>query len=249
MAHDMWNSDPPLPRAGGTKGGTMRSMLLQRCRARAGAAALVAFAFAGCETSPSAPTPAERLLASTAGGLPTEPAYVDGRTVTITALEAPRASALPGRAEADLYLVAYPTNPTTIAGPITPFTTGAGLGDPSYWQSLGITSLPQCDPCNHEGTPQTDADDFHDHVLDSAPTTVGFSPLWHVFLVFPAYNGVLAHDQTVSAAYATRLPAKSESAVDALLADKLADGSPIAVEFDTGGFFLCAVVNANAANH
>ena len=92
--------------------------------------------------------------------------------------------------------------------------------------------------------------DFHDHVLDSMPGNPGhgeFSPLWHVFLVIPAYNGNAAHDDAVGAAYAAALPTTSEAAVDALLAKTLGDGSPVAVEIDTHFYFLCAVVSPTAA--
>ncbi len=185
-----------------------------------------------------------------AGGIPHEPAYVNGITVTITALEVPRASTLPQQAQADFFQVVYPVNPFTVTGPgpITPFTP-VPMPDPVYWASLGISSTPQCEPCNHEGTPQIDADDYHDHVLDSMPTTVGYRPIWHVFLVFPAYTDNPTHNQAVNARYATHLPATSEQAVLSLLADKLSSGEPVAIKFDTGVFFLCAIVSSNAAGH
>lgn len=183
------------------------------------------------------------------GSIPHEQAYVNGQVVTITAIDVPRASVLPNQAQADFFQVVYPVNPFTVAGPINPFTTGTGLGDVVYWQSLGIPTFPQCNPCNHEGTPQIDADDFHDHVLDSMPTNVGFRPIWHVFLVFPKYTGDPMHDQAVNVQYASHLPATSESAVVRLLAARLSDGSAVAAVTDTGVFFLCAVVSSNAAGH
>ena len=160
-----------------------------------------------------------------------EPAYVDGQTVTINAIDVPNRA--PSEAQADFYLVVYPTN----------------------WQALGLAP-PQCDPCDHEGN-GIDFTDFHDHVLDSMPSAPGhgeYSPLWHVNLVLPAYTWVLglpaddAHDAAVSAAYAAQIPAKSEAAVDGLLGSKLPDGSPVAIEVDTGFYFLCAVVNQHAVH-
>jgi hypothetical protein len=69
-----------------------------------------------------------------------------------------------------------------------------------------------------------------------------------VHLVVPAFNGDANHDAAVSAAYAAHLPAKSETAVDALIATTLAGGAPVAIEIDTHFYFLCAVVGTNAAH-
>jgi hypothetical protein len=157
-----------------------------------------------------------------------EPAYVNGKTVTINAIELSQNA--PAQAQADLYLVVYPIG----------------------WEALGVAP-PQCNPCDHGGDGVT-FDDFHDHVLDSIPSDPGhgeFRTLWHVFAVAPAYSvltgGDPANDDAVAAAYASHLPAKSEAAVDALLALTLPDGSPVAVEIDTDSYFLCAVVNQKAA--
>jgi hypothetical protein len=157
-----------------------------------------------------------------------EPAYVNGRTVTINAIEVSQNA--PHQAQADLYLVVYPIG----------------------WEALGVAP-PQCNPCDHGGDGVT-FDDFHDHVLDSIPSDPGhgeFRTLWHVFAVAPAYSfitgGDPANDDAVAAAYASHLPAKSEAAVDALLDLTLPDGSPVAVEIDTDSYFLCAVVNRHAA--
>jgi hypothetical protein len=116
---------------------------------------------------------------------------------------------------------------------------------------LGRVGLPapQCNPCDHQGN-GIDVTDFHDHVLDSIPGWPGhgeFSPLWHVFLIVPAYTGDPAHDAAVNAAYAAQLPTRSEDAVDALLETRLGDGSPVAAEIDLHFYFLCSVVSANAA--
>jgi len=157
-----------------------------------------------------------------------EPAYFNGKTVTINAIELPQHAPL--QAQADLYLVVYPID----------------------WEELGVAP-PQCNPCDH-GEDGIGFDDFHDHVLDSIPSDPGhgeFRTLWHVFAVAPAYSfitgGDPANDDAVAAAYASHLPAKSEAAVDALVALTLPDGSPVAVEIDTNSYFLCSVVNRKAA--
>jgi hypothetical protein len=95
-------------------------------------------------------------------------------------------------------------------------------------------SPPQCNPCVHNGNPI-----YHDHVLDSIPSDPGhgeFNALWHVFVIRPA-NSLPA----TQAAYAARLPMTSEAAVDAAIA------AGVAQEIDTGGYFLCSIVNAHAA--
>ena len=157
-----------------------------------------------------------------------EQAYVNGRTVTINAIEVSQNA--PPQAQADLYLVIYPIE----------------------WEALGVAP-PQCNPCDHGGD-GIGFDDFHDHVLDSIPSDPGhgeFRTLWHVFAVVPAYSfitgGDPANDDAIAAAYASQLPAKSETAVDVLVDSTLPDGSPVAVEIDTDSYFLCAVVNRRAA--
>jgi len=95
-------------------------------------------------------------------------------------------------------------------------------------------SPPLCNPCFHNGNAI-----FHDHVLDSIPSAPGhgeFNPLWHVFVIRPA-NSLPA----TQAAYAARLPMTSEAAVDAAIA------AGVAQEIDTGGYFLCSIVNTHAA--
>ena len=157
-----------------------------------------------------------------------EPAYFNGNSVTINAIELSQHAPL--QAQADLYLVVYPIG----------------------WEELGVAA-PQCNPCDH-GEDGIGFDDFHDHVLDSIPSDPGhgeFRTLWHVFAVAPAYSfitgGDPANDDAVAAAFASHLPAKSEAAVDALVALTLPDGSPVAVEIDTNSYFLCSVVNRKAA--
>jgi hypothetical protein len=157
-----------------------------------------------------------------------EPAYFNGKTVTMNAIELTQNAPL--QAQADLYLVVYPIG----------------------WEGLGIAP-PQCNPCDHEGD-GIDFFDFHDHVLDSIPSDPGhgeFRTLWHVFGVAPAYSFVTggdpAKDDEIGKAFAKQLPAKSESEVDALVDSTLPDGTPVAIEVDTGSYFLCAIVNRKAA--
>jgi hypothetical protein len=153
-----------------------------------------------------------------------EPAYYNDTTVTINAIEVKQNPTQ--QAQADFYEVVYPIG----------------------WESLGI-GTPHCHPCDHEGN-GIDFTDYHDHVLDSIPSSPGhgeFSPLWHVFVVLPAYTGNAIHDALVTTAYAAHLPATSEAAVEALVAATLPDGSPVAIEIDTHFYFLCAVVNPHAA--
>jgi hypothetical protein len=159
-----------------------------------------------------------------------EPAYVNGKTVTINAIDVPNHA--PSQAQADFYQVVYPFYP---------------IG----WHDLGLAP-PQCNPCDHEGN-GIDPTDFHDHILDSMPSSSGngeFSPLWHVFVVVPAYSfiagGDPANDAAVNAAYASHIPTTSEAAVDNLLGATV-NGAPVAIEIDTDFYFLCAVVNTHAA--
>jgi hypothetical protein len=151
-----------------------------------------------------------------AGGPPAyEPAYFNNRTVTINAIEVPQNAGPLQHASADFYEVVYP--------PIT-----------SLWPAA-----PQCNPCDHQGN-GIDFTDFHDHLLDSIPSSPGhgeYSPLWHVFVVLPA-----DFSPAGQAAYAALLPMKSEAAVDAAIA------AGVAQEIDTHFYFLCAVVNPHAAH-
>ncbi len=88
-----------------------------------------------------------------AGGPPAyEQAFVFGKTVTINAIEVPQVAN--DRALADFYQVVYPID----------------------WAARGLN--PQCQPCDHDGQ-GIDFIDFHDHVLDSMPSSPGhgeFSP-------------------------------------------------------------------------
>jgi len=116
-----------------------------------------------------------------------EPAYVDGTTVTINAIELQQNANILAHATADLYEVVYPA------------------------VALAEGKIPQCNPCDHQGNGIT-PDDFHDHVLDSIPGSPGhgeFSPLWHVFVIAPLPGK--------EAEYASHLPAKSEADAEALV--------------------------------
>ncbi|MDP9332469.1 MAG: hypothetical protein M3Q30_04030 [Actinomycetota bacterium] len=143
-----------------------------------------------------------------------EPAYYNGGTVTINAIEVPQNAGPLAHAAADFYEVAYPP-------------------DTSLWPSA-----PQCNPCDHAGD-GIDFTDFHDHILDSIPSSPGhgeFNPLWHVFVVIPADLSPAGQ-----AAYAALLPMTSEAAIDAAIE------AGVAQEIDTHFYFLCSVVNAHAA--
>jgi hypothetical protein len=140
-----------------------------------------------------------------------EPAYVNGTTVTINAVEVHQNANTLAHGTADFYEIVYPQ------------------------VALDAGMIPQCDPCDHQGNGIT-PDDYHDHVLDSIPGSPGhgeFSPLWHVFLIVPIPGK--------EAEYASHLPVKSEAEADALV------DAHLAVEIDTQFYFLCSVVNANAA--
>ena len=198
----------------------------------AGAAALAAF---GCShsstTQPVVNTSTDmRAATSTVDASPNgrpgpgrpgyEPAYEDGRVVTINAIDVPNHAPLV--AQADFYEVVYPQD----------------------WQALGIAP-PQCNPCDHEGN-GIDPTDFHDHVLDSSPGDPGYRAPWHVYLLVPAYNGDAAHDAAIGALYKASLPIKSEDDVLAFAQKKLDSGAPVAVLIDTQFYFLCAIVGQGA---
>jgi hypothetical protein len=180
----------------------------------------------GClaDNTTSGPTTSSAPQLSDQAGTPQgqpgyEPAYYNGNVYTINAIEVPNHA--PMQAQADFYEVVYPIG----------------------WQSLGVPP-PQCNPCDHQGN-GIDPTDFHDHVLDSIPGDPGhgnYRALWHVYLIMPNYTGDPAHDAAVSAAYATYLPATSETAIDALLATAGPGGAPLAIKIDTDFYFLCAVV-------
>lgn len=163
-------------------------------------------------------------IGASASGPGYELAYVNGKTVTINAIEVSQNA--PHQAQADFYEVVYPIG----------------------WEILGL-SPPQCNPCDHEGN-GIDFTDFHDHILDSMPSDPGhgqYRPLWHVKVVIPNYTSDTAHNAAVNTAYAAHIPTKSEGEVENLVNDTLADGSPVAIEIDTGFYFLCAVVSPRAA--
>lgn len=142
-----------------------------------------------------------------------EGAYYNGNTYTINAIEVPQNTGPLAHAAADFYLVVYPE-------------------DPSLWPSD-----PMCNPCDHAGN-GVDFTDYHDHVLDSIPSSPGhgeFNPLWHVFAIFPVYGR--------EEEYAARLPMKSEAEIDGAIDDGLA------FEVDLNFYFICALVGKGAGSH
>jgi hypothetical protein len=152
-----------------------------------------------------------------------EDAYYNDTTVLINAIELSQHA--PEQAQADFWEVVYPIG----------------------WESLNV-GPPQCNPCDHEGN-GIDFTDYHDHVLDSVPSSPGhgeYRALWHVYLILPAYNQDPTHDNAVSAAYAAHLPMRSEAELNAILGETMPDHSPVAVTIDTDFYFLCAVVNRHA---
>ena len=172
------------------------------------------------------------LQSATAGGPPGyEPAYVNGTTVRINAIEVKQNPTQ--QAQADFYEVVYPFDPAT------------GQELPNFWPSA-----PQCNPCDHQGNGIT-PDDFHDHVLDSQPSNPGhgaYTALWHVYLIMPNYTASADHNAAVDAALKSLLPVKSEDAINGLLTTQI-DGVPLTVKIDTHFYFLCAVVSQNAGSH
>jgi hypothetical protein len=119
---------------------------------------------------------------------------------------------------------------------------------PLGWESLGI-GTPQCAPCDREGD-GIDFRDYHDHILASIPSNPGHgenSRLWRMIVVLPAYTEDAVHNALLTAKYAGHIPTKSEEAVQDLVSSTLPDGSPVAIEIDLQLYFICAVVNANAA--
>jgi hypothetical protein len=153
-----------------------------------------------------------------------EDAYYDGSTVTINAIDLPQHA--PMVAQADFYEVVYPIG----------------------WEQMGLPA-PQCNPCDHQGN-GIDFTDYHDHVLDSIPSSPAgndYRALWHVYVVVPAYNQDPTHDAAVNAAYAAHLPITSEDAINQVLGETMPDGSPVAVKIDAQIYFLCAVVSTHAA--
>lgn len=171
-------------------------------------------------------------VVASAGGPPGyEPAYVNGTTVQINAIEVKQNPT--EKAQADLYEVVYPFDPAT------------GQELPNEWPGA-----PQCNPCDHQGNGIT-PDDFHDHVLDSQPSNPGhgeYTALWHVWVIMPNYTSDATHNAAVNAQLKTLLPATSENAVNSLMATQV-DGVPLANKIDTHFYFICAVVSPNAGGH
>ena len=172
---------------------------------------------------------------------PTTPSSSVGSASTA----APAASAVSGPPEYELAYyngtvvtmnhISVPQNPHALAQAAADLYAVFYPANHALWP-VGV--LPLCNPCDHPG-PAGDPRNYHDHVLDSIPSDPGhgeFNALWHVFAIRPA-NSLPA---TV-AAFAARLPMTSEEAVDAAIA------AGVAAEIDTGGYFLCSIVNDHAA--
>jgi hypothetical protein len=160
-----------------------------------------------------------------------EPAYVNGKTVRINAIEVKQNPT--EQAQADFYEVVYPFDPAT-SQELT-----------EYWPMD-----PQCNPCDHQRDGIT-PDDFHDHILDSEPsnpTGREYNALWRVYLIMPNYTADPNHNAAVNDMYRTLLPTKSEDAVNTLLTTQV-DGMPMANRIDTHFYFICAVVGAHAGTH
>jgi hypothetical protein len=162
------------------------------------------------------------------GGQPDhELGYYNGLTVRFSAdLSVPQH--VPPRVQRTVYIVVYPIG----------------------WQSLGLAN-PQCNPCDHLADGDS-FDDYHDHVLDAAPTVIGYTALSHVNAVLPNYSFLSggndpARDAAISAAYAAHIPATSEDAVNDLLNATAPDGTPLAVRNDFG-FYIRLSVNGFVRN-
>lgn len=97
----------------------------------------------------------------------TEPAYIDGQTVTIAAMHFVTAPS-PAHLEHadDVFIAAYPVDATATGG--SPVTFASGY-------------RPNCDPCFHPGLPTAFV--YHDHVLSGAPTAGDASAARHLIIV------------------------------------------------------------------
>lgn len=178
------------------------------------------------------PTAQLSMAPSGVGGPPGyEPAYYNDTTVLINAIEVPQNPTQ--HAQADFYEVVYPFDP------------GTGQELTNYWPAD-----PQCNPCDHQGDGIT-PDDYHDHILDSRPSSPGhgeYNALWHVYVIMPNYTNDANHNAAINAQLQGMLPARSEAEVDAILSTKV-DGEFIANEIDTHFYFICDVVGAAAGTH
>lgn len=195
-----------------------------------------------CSTNPTGPNNSQATavlsaakqppeLANVGGPPGYEPAWVNGHTVLINAIEVPQNPT--DQAQADFYEMVYPFNPAT------------GEELMGEWPSM-----PQCSPCDHQGNGIT-PDDFHDHILDSEPANPGhgeYNALWRVWVVMPAYTADASHNAAVNSMLESMLPVKSEDDLNTLLATQV-DGMPIANKIDTHFYFICDVVGAAAGSH
>jgi hypothetical protein len=143
--------------------------------------------------------------------------YFDGQTVRFSAdLSIPQK--VPSRIQHTVFLVVYPIG----------------------FHNLGLAD-PQCNPCDHLGD-GIGFDDFHDHVLDSAPGIPGYTAFSRVAAVLPNYSSNdPVRNAAISVAYAAHLPATSEDAVNDLLNSTAPDGTPLAVRNDLGIYIRLSV--------
>lgn len=187
----------------------------------------------GCAQTPS-PTNPSSTLSGASTAVPTSSV-----AVPVSVIGALSATDVSGRPEYELAYyngtivtmnhIEIPQNPGALAHAAADLYAVIYPANHALWPSP-----PLCNPCIHNGNPI-----YHDHVLDSIPSDPGhgeFNALWHVFVIRPA-NALPA----TQAAYAARLPMTSEAAVDAAIA------AGVAQEIDTGGYFLCSIVNPHAA--
>lgn len=113
---------------------------------------------------------------------------------------------------------------------------------PAGWQTL--LARPLCNFCDH-GSDGENAWDYHDHVLADLPTeeaNAAGEVHWYVMHVRPAYGEDEVVNADITAAYAARLPARSEREVKALLGATLTDGTPVAEAVDTQYTFTAPLI-------
>ena len=195
-------------------------------------AAVVGTVFIGACSTTSSPTSPSSSVSSASAAVATSSVAVPDSTLTSAAVTGGPAyeRAYYNGTIVTMNHIEIPQNPGALAHAAADLYAVIYPADHALWPSP-----PLCNPCVHNGNPI-----YHDHVLDSIPSDPGhgeFNALWHVFVVRPA-NSLPA----TQAAYAARLPMTSEAAVDAAIA------AGVALEIDTGGYFLCSIVDAHAGH-
>jgi hypothetical protein len=103
---------------------------------------------------------------------------------------------------------------------------------PAGWKEAGLKT-PHCNPCDHANEGYTTPTDIHDRVATRPEMRErrGFS-------VEPSYTGDPNVDAKIKSAYLAKLPAKSATQVNQLLAARLSDGKAIAKVEDLGFYFF-----------